>query len=200
MSKIKQVILKRTYEYIRDRIFAILMDEFDGQFVLTYDTDLEVNFFIERGTPIDKTELPAIVVSIAKGSFDNKNQGNIDGSYSFNIDCFTNAKTNITEGGDYIAAKHLQKIMGICISILEDPIYKTLGFTPPFIMSSSFSEMNFASPNKEDASNTSMGRLTFNIRANEAFKLIEPSLIEGYETTVQIGNSGKGYFYIGENY
>lgn len=200
MSKITQVINRQAYEYIRDRILEILVDELDNQAIISYDADLEVNVFLEIANPLDKTELSAIVISLASGKYDNKHQGSVDGLYQFHIDCFTNAKTTAADAGDTISTVRLHKILGVCRSILEDPIYKTLGFVPPFIMKTFVGEINIATPNKEDASNTSMGRLLFNVVANETSKLIIPNLIEGYDTTVKIDNTGKGYFYQGENY
>lgn len=200
MSKINTVIPKQKFEYIRDRVFEIIMSEFEGQYLQSYDPDLDLSVFIERSTPLDKTELPGIVVSLAAGNFGNKNQGSVDGTYQINIDHYTSAKSAAGVSGDTYAAKKLHKILGISRAILEDPIYKTLGFTPPFIMKSFISELNIAAQNKEDAENTSMGRLVFNVVANETSKLLIPDLIEGYNTSIKIDNSGKGYFYKGENY
>ena len=200
MSKITQIISTQRFESIRDRILEILVDEMDHQYYLTSDEDLNVSVFIERNNPIDKTELSAIVVSLAKGAYSNKNQGSVDGDYIYNVDVYTNSKTTENGAGDTLAAIKMQKLMGVCRSILEDPIYKTLGFAPPFLMKTNVSEFNIAAGNKEDALNTGMGRLTFNVTTNETNKLIVPNLIEGYETTVKIDNSGKGYFYQGENY
>lgn len=200
MSRITQVIGTQYYELIRDRTLAILIDEFEKQFILTGDYELEIEAFIERGTPIDKTELSTVIVSMASGTFGNKNQGNVDGSYMFHIDFYTNSKTTSESDGGYLAKKKLHKLMGVGRAILEDPLYKTLGYTPPFIMKSIVSELNIAAPNKEDAVNTGMGRLGFSVTANESSKLTVPSLIDGYETQIKIDNTGKGYFYEGETY
>lgn len=195
MSKITQPISSQAFEFIRDRIFEIIVDEFDGQHTLTTDDDLELNVFLERNTPLDKTEISSIVISLATGSFGNKHQGSVDGTYQFHIDFFTNSKTNSSISGDTKAALKLHKIMGLGRAILEDPIYKTLGFVPPFIMKTWFSEFNIAAGNKEDALNSAMSRLIFNVVANETSKLIVPNLIEGYKTSIKIDSTGKGYFY-----
>ncbi len=200
MSKINQIINTQQFEFVRDRIFEILLDEIENQFILTGDYNLSISGFIERNSPIDKTELPAIVVSFAKADYNNKNQGNVDGTYLFHIDCYTNAKNSNGIDGDYLAQKNVHQLLGLCRAILEDPIYKTLGFTPPFVIKSAIIDLNIASGNKEDAMNTSMGRLGFSIMVNESSKLISPTIIESYLTSVKIDNTGKGYFYKGETY
>lgn len=200
MSLITQTILQQLFEYIRTRILQILVSELEGQFILTGDYDLQLNVFIERSNPLDKTEIDAIVISFAQGTYGNKNQGSVDGTYQYHVDCFTSAKSSLNISGDTAAQLKLHKIIGVVRSILEDPIYKTLGVNPPIIMKSFISEINIAASNKEDATNTSMGRITFNVVANETNKLIIPPLIEGYDTDVRINGSGQGYFYRGENY
>lgn len=195
MSKITKEINQQNFEFIRDRILQILVDEFEGQFILSYDDDLDLSVYVERSTPIDKTEIPAIVISLSNGNYNNKNQGCVDGTYVYNIDFFTNAKSSEGISGDTLAATKLQKIMGVGRAILEDPIYKTLGVTPPFVMKTFVSEMNIAQQNKEDAENTSMGRLLFNVVSTETTTPIVPSLIEGFKTAIKIDQSGKGYFY-----
>ncbi len=200
MSLITQPISKQLFEFIRLRILEILVSEFQGQFLLTGDYELEVKIFIERSTPLDKTELDAIVISFAHGAYSNKNQGSVDGMYQFHIDCFTSEKSSNGVSGDTAAMIKLHKIVGLVRSILEDPIYKTLGVQPPIIMKSFISEINIAASNKEDALNTSMARLVFNVSANETNKLIIPPLIAGYTTSIKINGTGRGYFYEGINY
>lgn len=200
MSNITTIIPRQQFEFIRDRIFEILVDEINGQYILTSDSEFNILSFIERNTPIDKTECPAMVVSYAKSDFSNKHQGSTDNAIVFNIDFFTNSKSNIADGGDKLSALKLHKLLGVARYILEDPIYKTLGFTAPYIMKSYVSEINIAAGNKEDATNTSMGRLTFNVVCNETNVLKTPELIEGFNTQVKIDNSGKGYFYEGQTY
>jgi hypothetical protein len=199
---ITQIISPAAFEYIRDRIIEILLVEIDGQYILTYDPDIEpdvaLNIFMERQTPVDKVEMSTIIVSLASGGFGNKSQASIDGDYVYQIDVFTNAKSTATTAGDTASSVKLQKIMRICRGILEDPVYKTLAFATPFIMKTYVSEFNIAAGNREDSLNSSMGRITFNVQANETSKLKVPSNIAGYKTSVRIDNTGKGYFYQGD--
>lgn len=200
-SKITQAIVQQKFEFIRDRIFEILVVEFDQQHILTYDDDLDVGIYLERTMPFDEVEIPAITVGYAEGDYSNKHQGSQDGLYTYHIDHFASAKSTLGIAGDTKSNLKLQKMMGVTRAILEDPIYKTLGVTPPFIMKSYVSKMGIAaSKEPRDATNQSMGRVIFNVVANETSKLIIPTIIEDYKTHIKIDNTGKGYFYLGETY
>lgn len=200
-AKITQPITKRNYELIRDRILEILVTELDYQAQITYDADIEeCGVYLERGGSMDLVEFPAVVISTGMGEYGNKNQGSIDGTYKYFIDVYANAQTTGSQPGDYISAVKMQKILGVCMAILEDQAYKTLGFAPPFIMKSQITDFNIAEPKKEDSLNTAMGRASFSVSVNEKTNLKQGTLIDGYETTVRIDNTGKGYIYIGENY
>lgn len=195
MSRITAAISAQSFELIRDRIVEILVDEFDGQYLLTYDAELIVDVFKERNTPVDKAELSCIIVSFANGIYGNKNQGHVDGDYQYNIDVYTNAKTNDSQSGDTKSATKLQKLIGIIRAILENQAYKTLGFITPRIMNTIVSEINIRRYDPNDTVNTSMGRITFKVRAAETTAPMDANLIDGYQTTVLIDQSGKGYFY-----
>jgi len=196
--KITTEIPVAAFERIRDRMFEILVEEFAGQVLLGYDPELEVNVYKERSNAIDKTETSAIVVGLAKGNWSNKHQGSQDGAYQFFVDHFTKSKSNSEGDGDTLSALKLQKIMRVTRAILEDPIYKTLGYAPlpvPFIMKTYFSTLDIADGNNRDANNIEMGRLVFNVVANETSKLIDPPLIAGYKTTVKMDGTGKGFLF-----
>jgi len=203
MSKITTAIPEQKFQFITRRVFEILMDEFNQQQILTYDNELDVDFFLERTMPFDKEELPTINISFVDGDYSNKHQGSQDGLYQIFIDAYASAKTTATQAGDTLANLKVQKMLGVTRAILEDPVYKTLGVVPPFIMKSYVSKITIAAPNKNsnmDGVNNSMGRLIFNVVANETSKLIIPQLIAEYQTQIKIDNSGKGYFYLGINY
>lgn len=200
MALITEIIPSQEFELVRDRVAEILIDELANQAALSYDEDLEVNVFVERSIPFDKTELPAINVSLAQGEFDNKKAPNLDGNYIYNIDVHTSAKSNEEDQGDSRASVKLHKILGKCRAIIENPIYRTLGFNKPSISRVFFSQMDIADPGKQDALNTQMGRLILNVRVPEGVSLLAAGLIEGYDTKVKIGTSSVGYAYIGENY
>jgi len=196
MSKITEIIPRHNFELIRDRIGEILKDEINHQFVLTYDAEIDADILIENINPEDKERLPVINISFASGNYSLKDyHGNIKGSYIYNIDFYTNAKTNSAKDGDYRAAIRLQKLIGLCRYILDNPIYKTLGYAAPLIHRVYCGDINIANSGRNDAVNSMMGRMTFNVEVQESMLLIQPSLIAGFETTVKIDVSGKGYLW-----
>lgn len=200
MPLIKTIIPPSAFELIRDRIGEILIDEISNQAALTLDSDLTVNIFIERSNQLDITDLPAINISISDGQFSNKNySGSVTGAYAYDIDIYTAKKTNDQISGDVRASFQLQKIIRICRSILDNPIYKTLGFVSPKINRVYCSDFNIAIPGsgsgKLDTQNSMMSRLKFFVESNEQTALIIPTLITGYETQVKINNTEKGYYF-----
>lgn len=200
MSKINHIILPQNYEFVRDRIAEIITDELHNQLLLTGEYDIDAEVYVERTTPFDESELPAVNICLDSGSWGNKHQGSVVGTYIFNIDCVTSAKATKSGPGDTASTIKSQRIAGLCRSILEDPIYKTLGFTPPFISKTFCSDIKFGSAGSPDAKNIVVSRISFHTVVNETSDLIIPNLIEGYQTVVKIDNTSKGYFYQGENY
>ncbi len=195
---ITSVIPKQGFEVVRDRIADILKIEIETQAQLSYEPYLElVEVDVEIANPIDKIELPFINVSFANDTFSNKNQGSEDGLCTFYIDVYTNAKTNSSTKGDKVAMFRCQKLLGLCRYILADPIYKTLGLIAPSISRVYTGEINIGNVSQIDSLNTAMGRLTIYVLCNESNKLIIPKLIEGYQTTINLGETTNGYFYEG---
>jgi hypothetical protein len=197
LSKITTVIPPQAFEVIRDRIGEILTDELNNQSILSYNPALDIIVTAERSNPYASTELPAINISLDNGQYGNKNQGSVDGSYVFNIDAYTNAKTSDAQGGDQKASIELQELLGKCRAILENSIYITLGFQNPFILRTICSAINIASSGANDAKNTMMGRISFTVTANEKTPFKVPALIDGYETQIKLSLTEKGYLYQG---
>lgn len=200
MSRIPDIIQPAGFELIRDRLGEILTDEIDTQAMLTYDTYFEkVKVWAERATPFGKEELPAVNITLHGGDYSNKNYGSsVDGEYKFNIDIHTNSAGEANTPGDKLAAIKLQKLIRLCRSILENSVYKTLGFAPGFIMRVGYSGFLIADMgDKPDAANTSMSRLVFVVACNETTPALNVNLIAGYETHIKLHETDNGYFYAG---
>ncbi len=201
MAKITGIIPPQAYEYVRDKIANILTDELWNQVLLSGNYDLDVEMFMESNNfYIDKIDLSAVNVSLAKGSWANESAGSSEGTYEFYIDVYTNSKTSDTVSGDVKASLRLQRIAGVIRAILKNPIYKRLDFITKFIVRTTISEFNVGPATKDDALNTMMGRLSFMVTANETTELIQALMIEAYQTKTKLGNTQKGYFYEGLNY
>ena len=199
MGQIKKIIPPQFFEVIRNRIAEILVDELDQQVLLTYDTDLDATVYVERFVPFDNTEMNAINVSFSGGPYDNQTVRDVDGSYSYFIDVFTKANTTDADRGDTLAMFKLQKLLGVCRAIIQNPIYKTLGFQPPFIMSRQISSIAIAQPREGETLSVVMGRLILTIVAPEDIQLLTAKLIKGFDTQVKLALTDKGYIYSGDN-
>ena len=131
MSLIDGIIQPRAYELIRDKIAEILLEEFANQFALTSDADLNLHkVYLERFVPLDFTELPCLNIGLERGDYSNQHQGQYDGDYRFYIECNVKASESDSARGDTKSKVKVQKIMGVAMAILENPVYKTLGFVP----------------------------------------------------------------------
>lgn len=196
MPKIETAISPQNYELIRDRIADILIDEIEGQKAIGNDIKLN-KMFIENHLPIDHTNLPAIVVSFGKAGYQNRSQISVEGNYDFYIDVISKGVANDDVNGDTRAAKNVQKIMGIIRTVLQSPMYNTLGFDKPFICTTSITEITFGTVQEKDEKNIQMGRMTFNVIVPEGLKFITPVLIYEFITQVKIGESQSGYMFSG---
>lgn len=200
MGLINIQIPTQGYELVRDQVGAVLFLELQNQFGNYSDDDLDCPVSIERSSPIDLTELSTINVSFAQDEFDGKNQGYVNGTATYNVDVYTNAKTTQLRAGEEIASLRAQKIVGVCRAILENSIYRTLGFQAPFILRTKVAKIQMAETGKEDARGTAMARLTFEVVMSETTPFKTPVLIDENWTTVKLELTNKGYFYKMVNY
>lgn len=197
MAQIEGLIPQQSFEHVRDRIGAILADELQSQVNNFYNDDAEVSdVWVERWVPFDKTELPAVNVCLAQGELGSRTQIHTDGTYTYNIDCYHSAKSSDTEDGDSAAMIKLQRLIGICRAIVENPRFKTLGFAATFgIGNRGISNIGIGTAPKEDAVSVVMGRLQMVVRVPETTELKVPAVIAGYETQVKLALTEKGYRY-----
>lgn len=195
MSKINSIIPPRNFEAARNRVCEILTDELANQYALTQNESINASVWMERTNPFNHTELSAINVCLSNASYANKHAGSLDGVYAFNIDAFTMSKSNTSGPGDIASSVKCQQLLGLCQAILENPVFKTLGFVPGFVKRVYTTSLNMASPDKDDSLNSMWGRLIVNVELNESTPLINAPLISGYETSVKLELTDKGYLY-----
>jgi hypothetical protein len=196
MALIKTKIPESAFVDVRKRIAEILADELPSQAALNKEEWINAKVFSERESAIDKSEPSVINVNLSRGDYGLITAISQDGQYSFNIDIYTRAKSSIDKRGDLKSSERLHRLSGICHHIFSNPVYRTLGFAPPFIMGSSVSTIQFAEPIKEDqASNVFMSRIVLGVRVSENSVIGEGKLIEGYKTTVKMSETDYGYVY-----
>lgn len=195
MSKLTLPIPLQSFELVRDRIFSILVLEFQSLFLLTNDEIYKNNLFLERSkTSFDETELPAINVNFAGGKLADKAMIAEVGVYTFNIDVYVNENSTDT---DYIAdtksAIKLQRILGICRSILGSSLYFRLGFVNNFIHWVHNDSISIADPTKYDLGTVMMGRLSVSVKCTEISENASATILNSSETLVRLENSNIGY-------
>lgn len=194
MSNINTIIPSQGFELIRDRIADILLDEVHNQSALSDDLSIDVPVYLERVIPLDKSEIPAYNVSLASGTFANKDYyGSVDGTYQILIDAYSNSKSTDAEKGITASSKKMHRMIGIARAIFENPVHKTLLFPAPFISRIFCSGFDVAIGDKDDALNTAMGRLTLTVIANETTALKVADLIKGYTTRIKLSDTDQGY-------
>ena len=200
MSKILQEIPPQGFELIRDKIGEILADEIAAQFAIHGDTERNPKVFVERITPIDKTELPLMNVLYSRSGYDNNSAINSDGKNTYNIDVYTSAKTKIAKKGGAESMDRLGRILGIIRAILESTFYLTLGFSTPFIIRTEVTGIEIQDPrDNQDAANTVMGRLIFVVDVSEDVEQIQHVTAAGYDTQVKLHETEKGFVYVTDN-
>ncbi len=198
MSLIDGLIPAQGFEVIRDRICQILAVELEQQFLLSGDYDLEDigdKIYMERMVPFDHTECPAINVRIERGDYNNQHQGAADGIYRYFIEHNVVALTEDGLRGDTSAKVKAHKIMGKVRAIFENPVYKTLAFPAPFIAHRHIESFVFSEPTRNDAENSTMAQMVLVVRCLENTALLDSTLILGYDTTVKLYDTDKGYYW-----
>jgi hypothetical protein len=196
MSKILSIIPQQSFEIIRDRIGFILADEIAGQYTLTSNDNINATVWIERKAPFDKTDCPAINISFSNGTYDNKNARSVDGSYTYNIDIYTSAKNTISTNADSTAAVNNMRLLGICRAILENPIYRTLDYSPPILCHTEVRQIGIPEMDIIDANTTCISRLVFFVIMPETVSLLTALQLSGSDTVIKLYLTNKGYKFI----
>jgi hypothetical protein len=195
---IDNIIPPASFELVRDRLGEILAVEFKRQFMLSGLYYINIQVWVERFVPFDKSEMPAINVVLADGKYDNQDVRQADGTYNFYIECYANAASMPGDKrGDVEAMRRLHRILAIARGIIQSPKYLNLGFKVPKVMRRQIESLTIAQPDANDGLASCMGRLVLNVRVPEIGELMKACDIDGWETSVKLEETDKGYRYIG---
>lgn len=180
----------QAFELIRDRIGLILADEFSEQTI----TPL---IYKERMIPFDKTDLEAINISLDMADYQDKSAVHYVGNYTFNIDVYASSKTTSQGLADTASKLKTQKIIGIAMYILRATPYINLLFPPPFIVKTMITRVQIAdNTNNQDAISVAMGRIVFEVHANESNAVVQGVNLISSITNVKLHETDKGFIYI----
>lgn len=209
-AKILNPIPPQTFELVRDAIFQILSNEIASQYVLNGNEEaLNAKVVLEKTVGINHSQMPMIVVSAFNSDSDDTSDGGqstIDDTptWTYFIDVYHKAKSDLNNAGDTLARLNLQRLMGVCRAILSDAQYKFLNpnDVPPvpplkgIVDRGRVISMQIAGSTetgKEDTTSTVQGRLTFEVRMTEIVKLLVPVPLDGMDTEVRFELTSQGY-------
>lgn len=195
MSIITDPVGPQAFEIIRDRLAMLLAVELEEQVMLTANYDLECMVWMERSVPFGIEELPAVNVSLADGSYGVRPVDQSDGVYHYNVDVYFRAPSMQGINGDSLSMVRMQRLLGVCRSIIQDAKYKWLGFNPGFIAYRNIISMAIADWNTQDTASAARGRLVVEVKAPERSALINPPMLDSKQTILTLNETDKGYFY-----
>lgn len=200
-AKITYSIPNQGFEFCRDRIGNLLYEELSNQVYMFGDDDLETIVSIETNNPyVEGNELSKVQVCLAGGTYSNKHQGSVDGTYQYMIYVSCKAKALPKTDPATRSSLKLHRLTGAIRAILEDPLYNTLGFAHGFVKRVYFSNFDITDQEKNDSASVATNVMILNVELVETTKFKQYPLIEGYDTKVKLGGTNKGYEYTGENY
>lgn len=189
MAKISHIIGDRNFEIARDAIGAFLYLELKNQEILQPGF-VAPDVWVNRIISFDKSELPAINISIAQIAFSNKHQSSVDGATTFNIDGY------VRDDNEAVSMTKCQHLAGKTQAVLEDSQYKTLGFSPPLNCRSLVENISISEPVQiQDLANVCMSRIAFNVVLNETTLKISPPQLQEHLTGVRLTLTDYGYKY-----
>lgn len=198
-AKINAVIHRQRFEIIRDQLGAILALELTQQGMLDETfiaPSADGGFFIERMVEIDQSEVPVINILLANARYGNKDQKQVDGTYNFFIDCYTNAANTADQRGDFLSGIKLHQLMGKCRAILENPVYRTLalscGIKRIRVMGFDIIDRSKVEAVADILANV-VGRVLVTVEAVEDVILAEGVEISEIWTTLKPENTDKGF-------
>lgn len=184
------------FELINSRIAEILAIELHNQSVLSSNPNIDAMVWLERFVPLDQTDMPSVIVSLLSIDNDNFKQYSKQATNRYAIDVYTSSPSVVDSDGDKLAMLKLQKIIGLISKILSHPVYNTLGFAQPFIFHTEVTSVKIAEASKNmDSESVAYGQIIFTVVCEEKVQVETPKLLEGYDTTVYIDETDKGYLY-----
>lgn len=195
---INYFIAKQNYELILERIGAIIILELENQAVNFYNSDADnISVYVENTSAFDKVDAASISISLAPGAWDNRHAGYVRGTYGYYVDTFTNAKTTKDAKGSFSSAVQANRIMGMVRAILEDPIYKTLGYDPGNVGNVKVTNYEIGEIRKveQDATNSRINRLFVEIQAAENDQLLTGVALSQALTLIKLELTQHGYQY-----
>ncbi len=194
------MIAVSTTEKVRDSIGAILAADLSIQ---QNESDQLPNndpnklpftlpsVWVERFIPLDKTEVPAVVVAYSQSTMSGQERSSTRqiAVATFFVDAFVSKKG--INGRDAMVA--LNRLLHLMRSILMNPKYANLNVEG--VHSRNVNNIAIADPNRENTNNLVMGRIGVEVKLTEKEQLIDAPTVGSAITNVTLGLTDKGYVY-----
>lgn len=191
MAKITHLIGRTRGEILLDKICQILTEEIASQSTLAVDPSVDARVWMSRYTPFDKTEMPAINVTLASADFTSKTTKSQDVTYTYSIDVYVRGESNKSS----ILLKN--RIAGLVRGILDNPIYKTLDLPPAVLRTTAIKRITHTDPLDDSAPTDyiTMCRLDFEVQTWEDTQGIDALILACTSTVVKLYDTEQGYYW-----
>jgi hypothetical protein len=191
-----QAIPAQSFELIRNRIGEIIANEFAAQKVIT-PSWVKPTVWVERYYAFQDTEMPAVNVTFAGGSYSNETIQRSQGEYTYNINVFTASPTTSANGGDKIALLALQKVLGMIRSILMNNQYIKLGYAlNGIVINRRIGTIQIGDKKDiQDALSDVVGQITLVVNAIETSEVGEGVECTLVNSSVKLDESVEGFYY-----
>ncbi len=198
---LSNIIPSQRFELIRDAIGRVLTAELANQKSLQGGEGIDINIYLERTCPIDKSELPLINIVYADTEFPEEPTSTTSlGDNKYLLECYASSESDSSGDGDKKAAVKLARIMGMIRAILMNSRYLYLDFAEKFIQNRKIRNITRTQPRiVNDALNTISGAIEVHYRAEEDTELQAGTVEALLSTVVKLSDTEKGYKYVIEN-
>lgn len=195
MALINGIIPQQSFELAENAIGSILTTELANQFVLTANAKMNATVHKERVVPFDvKTAYPAINVKFDGGDYSNKDMTLTDGLYKYYIVAYVSANSTSSTDGDKEANINLQRLLGICRAILENPVYNNLNLSRPFVKNTYIGAIKVGVTDETlGAENSVCGYLEFYVKVPEYVLLKNAEELLSSFTQVKLYETDEGF-------
>ena len=195
---ITEIIPPQGFEIVQNRIGEILVAELANQQNLQGLTD-EVEVFLERIEPFDKSEDVMVSVILNDGDYDEYTQRGVQGHYTYFIDIYSTGQAVGDESPSINSKNKIQKYAGIIRYILSSGKYPTLGFPNGLIGNKQIKKLTFdinyapfGNHSNYDGSFIRFCRIGFIVRLQENQDLWAGIPLVGNNTGITYENTSKG--------
>ncbi len=186
------------FEKVSNRIAEILKVEIDNQITLqSFDDNVEV--YLERIEPMDKSTDVMITVSLREDDFDGYTLKDVQGNAMYFIDLFVSGYGQGDTPPSIVSANKMYRYTGLIRYILSSGKIPTLGFPPGFIGGKYIKKFmvdtdysNFGNHSNYDGSYIRFCRFIYIVRIQENQALWDSIPLQGNDTNINYVNTPKG--------